>query len=336
MTKPFRPMLAGKVDSDKLRFPVLVSAKIDGVRCLCIDGKPMSRSMKVIPNRHIQRLFAEHAAQLEGMDGELIVGSPVPDHPGDDVFNRTVSGVMREDGEPDFIFMVFDRISLGGRDLTGAQFYVRLESLIHDADMVPFVHRVMHYRLHAVTAVDHQEEIFHQAGYEGLMIRDPNGPYKQGRSTTNEGWLLKMKRHVDAEAVIVSFEEEMENQNEATKNELGRTKRSSAQDGLVGKGRLGAFVVRGCYDQPFDNVEFSVGTGIDHASRQAWWDRREELIGKIITYTYLPVGSILRPRHPVFKGFRDPIDMDAPMADEALTNPDMNDVLAALRSPLFA
>ena len=29
------------------------------------------------------------------------------------------------------------------------------------------------------------------SGYEGLVIRDPNAPYKYGRSTVKEGYLLK-------------------------------------------------------------------------------------------------------------------------------------------------
>ena len=31
------------------------------------------------------------------------------------------------------------------------------------------------------------EACFLQMGYEGVMIRDPHGYYKNGRSTTNEG-----------------------------------------------------------------------------------------------------------------------------------------------------
>lgn len=52
-------------------------------------------------------------------------------------------------------------------------------------------------------------------GYEGVMVRDPAGPYKCGRSTEREGWLLKIKRFEDAEAEVLETYEGMSNYNEA-------------------------------------------------------------------------------------------------------------------------
>ena len=43
----------------------------------------------------------------------------------------------------------------------------------------------------------------------------PNAPYKQGRSTVREGYLLKVKTFLDDEATVVRFEERMHNGNEA-------------------------------------------------------------------------------------------------------------------------
>jgi DNA ligase-1 len=300
-------MLASPMVPEFLRFPLLASPKLDGVRCICFNGKPMSRSMKVIPNRHIQRLFAENATMLEGLDGELICGKPYAEHPEDNVFNRTVGNVMHHDGEPEFTFWTFDCIVTDGgfKDRLHAVEMLAIDKKCPDWMMV-----VPHLNVIDLKTVNAFEAGMVEMGYEGTMLRDPNGPYKQGRSTAREGYLLKVKRHADAEAVIVGFEEEMENTNEATKNEIGRTKRSVAVEGLVGKGRLGAFRVKGLDNQAWSGVEFSIGTGIDHASRQSWWDARESLVGKLVTYLYQPVGSLDAPRHPVFKGFRDPIDME--------------------------
>lgn len=53
--KPINPMLATAVENlDVLKYPVLVSPKLDGIRCLIIDGVAMSRSLKPIPNKHVQ------------------------------------------------------------------------------------------------------------------------------------------------------------------------------------------------------------------------------------------------------------------------------------------
>ena len=104
---------------------------------------------------------------------------------------------------------------------------------------------------------------------------------------------------------IIGFDEEMFNGNEAQTNELGRTKRSSAKAGLLGKETLGAFRVR----DVVSGVEFSVGTGLTAAERQRYWDGRGHLIGSLVKYKFFPVGVKVAPRHPVFLGFRDRSDL---------------------------
>jgi len=142
-------------------------------------------------------------------------------------------------------------------------------------------------------------------GYEGIILRSPNAPYKFGRSTVNEGYLLKVKRFEDSEAEIIGFEEEMFNGNEAQTNELGRTKRSTAQAGLVGKDTLGAFLVRDIHT----GVEFSIGTGLTALQRGTFWARQDEYLGQLIKYKYFPVGVKDKPSHPVFLGLRDRRDL---------------------------
>lgn len=59
-----------------------------------------------------------------------------------------------------------------------------------------------------------------EAGYEGLILRHPLAPYKQGRSTVKEGYLPVSKRFVDDEATIRNCFEREHNGNEATVDEL--------------------------------------------------------------------------------------------------------------------
>ena len=68
----------------------------------------------------------------------------------------------------------------------------------------------------------------------------PDGPYKCGRSTVREGYLLKLKRFADGEAVILGCCEQMHNANAAQQDAFGRTKRSSHKDNKIGKATLGA------------------------------------------------------------------------------------------------
>lgn len=146
-------------------------------------------------------------------------------------------------------------------------------------------------------------------GYEGIMLRRPDGGYKFGRSTSTEALLLKHKPLADSEAVIVGFEELCRNENEATTNEIGRTKRSTSSAGKVPANTLGSFKVRLLSDQ---SVAFSIGTGIGLTSdlRQQIWNRRSDYLGKIIKFSYLQCGTKDLPRQPKFLGFRDPSDME--------------------------
>ena len=69
----FKPMLAAPVtDIELLNYPVLASPKLDGIRCVVIDGVAYSRSLKPIPNEEIQKFFS--SGKYDGFDGELICG----------------------------------------------------------------------------------------------------------------------------------------------------------------------------------------------------------------------------------------------------------------------
>ena len=94
MSNVIQPLLAKKAEYDKIQYPVLATPKLDGIRCLMVEGVAMSRTMKPIPNQFVQ----EELAGLNGLDGELMVK-------GD--FNAVSSAIMSRDGEPDFFFHVF-------------------------------------------------------------------------------------------------------------------------------------------------------------------------------------------------------------------------------------
>lgn len=291
----FRPMLAAKPDSmDQIKFPVMASPKLDGIRCLVIGGRLMSRSLKEIPNNYIQEIFK---GLPDGLDGELILGDAW-----DDPYRRTVSAVMSEDGEPKNIqYCVFDNFKLN------LPFQKRYESLWCAKEILAYSRLtvVQHQIVDDLGALENIEQIAVAKGYEGLMVRSLGGPYKQGRSTVKEGYLLKIKRFLDGEAEIVGFEERMHNGNVATKNALDRTERSTHQANLVGRGDLGALVVRDIKT----GVEFNVGTGFNDTDRAAIWESRVASMGRVIKYRYFPTGAKDKPRFPTFEGFRDARDM---------------------------
>src|SRR4029078_1438409 len=83
--------------------------------------------------------------------------------------------------------------------------------------MIPVVHVDIPDLKHLL---DFEERML-EVGYEGIMLRDPLGQYKCGRSTENEGILLKLKRKMTSEASVIGFQERMHNANELKTDNLG-------------------------------------------------------------------------------------------------------------------
>lgn len=301
----FKPMLAVKADFDKLEYPVYGSVKLDGIRVVVTGGVVYSRNMKPIPNKHIQKLFGRE--EYEWFDGELIVG----DETAHDVFQVTSSGVMTQSGKPDVKFYVFDRYDYFvpfhlkkpipySERLKGIEC---LKSAQKDPNII-IVHQQLLHSLHDVNAYEsHAVEI----GFEGIMLRSPNGKYKNGRSTVREGYLLKVKRFEDAEARLLDMEELLTNNNERRMNELGRRVRSHKKEGLVPAGTMGALVV---HNKQFG--VFKLGSGFTSAQREKLWrefkNNRNDFVGRLVKFKYQQSGVKDKPRFPVFLGFRDEID----------------------------
>ena len=290
ISEDFRPLLAATVDLDKVRFPCYVSPKLDGIRALGKNGKAMTRSMKEVPNRFIQSVFA--SGIYDGLDGEIIVGpANAPD-----VYRVTNSAVMSRDGEPDFTYHVFDRWDRP---------YVTFEARLNELRQMPAPYNVVLVRQVRVSreGLLEMENEWLSDGYEGLMGRSIDGIYKFGRATMREGILWKLKRFADHEYEVIGFEERMHNTNTATTNELGYTERSSHQAGLVPMDTLGALVLK------HDAGPFRCGTGFTDEQRAQIWANRESLTGRMAKIKHFEIGVKDLPRFPVFLGFRAEEDM---------------------------
>jgi DNA ligase 1 len=256
-----------------LRYPVIATPKLDGIRCAIENGVARTFNKKSVPNVWVNEILAACGPLIEGFDGELMVS--------DGDFNRVQSGIMTHGGQPNFKFMVFD---------------------LHDSPM-PYKHRIeqVHKR---ITELHSGEELFTQAvqpveakicrnemelkqywtecielGYEGVIVNDPEGLYKNGRSGLKEQLSVKLKRWHDDEAVIIGFEEEV------------------ALDGTP-KGRVGRVTMKHS-----SGVVFGVG-GLTDEIKAHMWNKPEWYIGKRATFKYQdwPLGGA--PRFPGWKGVR--------------------------------
>ena len=291
----FKPLLA--VEHSKVKTPpteVWMSEKLDGIRCIIFGGVPYSRSLKPIPNRFIQAYVKEHAHMLEGIDCEIIIG----DKNASDVFNQSTSGCMRFEGEPDFTLWAFDKYHPTNvwydryLDLLSTKLPDRARILVHEAAPDQ-------------SYIDEFEKVCLDRGAEGIMLRDTSGKYKHGRSGTKNPEIQKVKRFIDNEFEIIGWEPKYHNTNEAKTNELGRTERSSAKDGLVALDTMGALLL-----QMEDGTEFSCGSGFTDEIRVNLWNMRDTLAGQWAKVKYFDVGSgYTVPRFPTFLGLRDERDM---------------------------
>lgn len=284
----FKPMLASPANLDIVKFPVLASPKLDGIRCVVHEGQAKSRMLKPIPNLFVREMLSH--PRMHNLDGEIVTYT---DDKLDD-FNTTQSKIMTQDGVvDDFMFYAFDNFK---------------------APMLPFVERIRevpyatdrHQRKLPHELVQNLDDLHKlceehiQLGYEGTMIRSPSGYYKFGRSTAREQGLLKIKRFHDAEAVVVGLTELMRNGNEATTNALGRTERSSHKANMIPSGTMGTIVAN------WNGVEFEIGTGYTQQQRQEYWHSLKP--GTKITFKYQEVSKYGVPRFPVFLGIRRDLD----------------------------
>lgn len=290
-----KPMLSGKIESiDEVRFPVYCTPKLDGIRCLIVDGVAVSRKLKPIPNAYIRDWLV---GVPNGLDGELMLR-------GAKNFGEVSSAVMGREGKPDFEFCVFDLIDPNEpylKRVEAAELLVFGEQLKRNDDRIKLLTPAP---IMDAAALAQYETWALGEGYEGVMLRSADGPYKFGRSTVREGHLLKLKRFEDAEATVIGYEELLRNENELGKDELGHAKRSKAKAGMVPGGTLGKLLVRRA-----DGVEFAIGSGFDDAGRAKAWAERDSLAGRLVKYKHLPHGAQEAPRHPIFLGFRHEDDV---------------------------
>lgn len=290
------PILAAKKPVfEKIQFPVLATPKIDGIRCIKVNGQALSRSFKPIPNHHIRKWIEANCP--DGFDGEILCG---------DGFNDVQSMVMGRDGEPNFTYLVFDYVkdslikpySSRAQDLNDAtvdhpSLGIRLSALLPEV-----AHNLDELKL---IMERHLAE-----GHEGTMIRDPGSPYKCGRASLKEGYLTAIKYFEDGEAEVIGFEELMHNGNEAEQDAFGYTERSSKKENMIPGNTLGALIVR-----KSDGVEFKIGTGkgLTKELRQEIWDNKEKYLGQLAHYRSQPHGVKDKPRIPVWHGFRSKEDI---------------------------
>lgn len=292
----FQPMLSAKCPPNmsfdeylsKIRFPVLATPKIDGIRGLTLatqeGNRAVTRKLKPIPNLHVRHQLEINCPPY--LDGELTCGHD---------FQAVTSGIMTHSGQPLFTYYVFDC-----RTPDSSKSYREMLDELLCLCLPDFCSKLF------PTLCENLDELFTyeneclNKGAEGVMIRSLSGIYKFGRSTINEQYLMAIKRFEDEEGVIFDFVEQYSNENPAETDALGYTERSSSMENLRPADTLGALWVR-----TKEGIEFKVGTGFTARLRKQIWMNKGHFLGKTITFKYQKHGVKIKPRIPSFKGFRE-------------------------------
>lgn len=304
MTNPIqftKPMLAVDADMSKVKYPVMVFPKIDGVRGLVRDGKLLGRSLKQHKNKFASALFGK--SLFNGLDGELTITGQ---HTSQSLCRDTTSAINTIKEEPELTLHCFDYLTEDTVNLSYIERIAMLQDRVYR--LLPSCIQVIGY-----TLCNSEEEVmslYHQyieQGYEGVVLRDPEAIHKNGRSTKTQAGYLRIKPCGDAEGIIVAFEEAMTNLNEQTVNELGRKVRSSHKVNKVGSGKIGAIWL-----EPIGGGErFKIGAGcMSLYQREEAFVNPHWYMGKIVKYKFFDHGAKDALRHGRFFCFRAESDME--------------------------
>ena len=310
-----KPMLARDVNEAKLKFPAIVQPKVDGSWAAVQNVKLLARSLKPHENKHVTQQYSN--PDFEGLRGELIVGfNPAAK----DLCRNTSSALRTVDGQPETSLECFDYVTPETKDLGYEQrstlLYLKVVELQSKGyDFIKFIPCEVVFTLQQYHMFKH---ISLEKGFEGCVVRDPLAKHKEGRSSAVKPELWRFKPWSSAEIRVTRLVEEQKNNNEAKKNELGYTERSTHQSGKEGKQTLGAIVgtlvtpVLDCYGAVVTEVgtEITISTGCLKAD-DCWyyWTNPSELIDKIVEFEYFSYGLKDKPRFAIFRRIRSDVDL---------------------------
>lgn len=356
--KSYKPMLApnDKVNLDKIKYPLFASFKLDGIRSEFMMGDMLSRSLKQIQNKQLRQKMQpliEHAEK-----NGLILDGEIYSH--ELTFQEITSCVMTKDyndktaikrwndlfkDNPSEYYKGIENKKTREHAFNSLKFYM-FDCVANNDFEIPFHARVItcnnfqkdypnlvsavnQITVHSKEDVEEYFEIALKEGYEGLILKDPNGRYKCGRGTIKEGLIYKVKPFVTFDAEVIGVVQSTEVNPDAEKkiNELGRSvtskklgdrllidkaaafevEYSDLCDKCLARGKTGIITKSEgeCSDCSSQTHILKVVLAMTDDEKEAVWANRGSYIGKIIEYKGMLIGSKDVPRHPVMLRFRE-------------------------------
>lgn len=311
MSKIFKPFLAPneEIDLSSIKYPLLVSTKLDGLRLIFYKGLILTRSLKELPNKQLKAKFEPLRKFSE--DNQIVLDGEIYSH--ELTFQEIISFSMTDDlTDPKTVkknggileipehlkFYCFDMIGNVGEY---EDFSLRHENMEKLISLFPDIALTVGQK-----RVESKEQVLSffeevlACGYEGLILKDPNGRYKYGRGTVKEGLIYKVKPFETFDAQIIDVVQSTE-VNDGVKriiNELGRSVTSKKKDDRHFIEKASAFMVE------YEGKPLKVTLAMPDSEKIEIWGNRASYIGRTIEYKGMLVGAKDVPRHPVMVRFR--------------------------------
>lgn len=282
LARPYEERLLLKHYQDNGKLHIMAQPKLDGERCRAVwDGEKYillsSEENQFIATPHINMALNKLPDFWRGneLDGEIYIHGKSREY---------IHSIVSRTNElhPDYLsaqFHIFDMP--GSAEFSGMS--SQLSRITEKNRMFaclaePWINEVLRNVPTAIASDLETVWKFYDRyladGYEGIILRHPDAPYKRGRD-----WrMLKFKPSKSDTYKIVGWKEEISIHGEP-------------------KGRLGALV---CEDR-YGN-QFSVGSGLDDAKRVGYWAIRASLPGKWVKINYQRLSVHGIPLEIVFDG----------------------------------
>lgn len=275
----FKIMLAPneQPNLDNICYPKIIQPKIDGFRAVFIPGKGfIGRNGKSIRNINLKTHFS--AAYLQNayvFDGELYCHG---------IGFNNVASILNSDSKPiptDLKFYVFDGMTVDkwNKRKNNDKYGDRL-TIFHKLDRAaPLKNFII---LGSDSAANKQEvmnkySLYVKGGYEGIMLKDPNGIYTWSRVSLKSEILLKLKPSFTTDCKTIGF---IEGEGKYT-------------------GLLGKIIV------DFRGTKVGIGSGFSDKDREEIWKNQKKYLNMYAEISGMEVTKDASIRHPVWKRWRE-------------------------------
>jgi len=272
-----KPMRAYTLDAKrmgKLKFPVYVQPKFNGVRCMayplpCGNVRLMSRGGKDYSLPHIQDELRGTIPAGWCLDGELYAHHVSLQ----EIRHRIASKDVNRDS---IQLHCYDMLQLPPTDITWDQRKKAMFAWFKGKNLRSVVPSTG-FEVVSTEAIEDAHDSWVMAGYEGLMLRTLEGTYRMAAKSTH---LLKYKKFKDEEFRVSGYE--------------------AGKDGVI---------LYRCYLP--EGGEFLVRPMGTKAQRAKMWEERRSAIGRFLTVKYQERSDDNIPLMPVGVSFRPEEDLDS-------------------------